>query len=58
MALTGLWFWLDYQADPSHSMLALLSTKFVALIPISLNQTLVSQSQLMDLPLTALMIRK
>ncbi len=53
VALTGIWFWFDYQADPTHSILALLSTNFAALIPVALKETLVAQAQLMGLPLTA-----
>ena len=50
-ALIGLWLWLDYQADPAHSLLPLLSAKAVALIPPVLGDYLGAEARLMGLPL-------
>lgn len=51
MGLIGLWLWLDYQADPAHSLLALLSAQTVALIPPALGDYLGAEARLMGLPL-------
>jgi sulfoxide reductase heme-binding subunit YedZ len=50
-ALIGLWLWLDYQADPAHSLLTLLSARTVALIPPALGDYLGAEARLMGLPL-------
>jgi sulfoxide reductase heme-binding subunit YedZ len=51
-ALIGLWLWLDYQFDPTNSLLAVLSTNLVVAMPASVRSLLANEAQLMDLPLT------
>ncbi len=51
-ALLGMWFWFDYQANPSASILAALSTQIVALLPLGLQQLAAQQTLLMGLPLS------
>ncbi len=53
VALSGIWLWLDYQADPTHSMITILSTRLAALIPLGLSNAISQQLQLMGLPLSA-----
>ncbi len=52
VALLGLWLWLDYQADPSHSALTLLSQHLAANLPAPLATFFHEQAQAMGLPLT------
>ena len=52
ITLLGLWLWFDYQTDPTRSWLAIFSTNLVAVLPLSLRQSLDAQAQLMGLPLT------
>lgn len=52
VALLAWWLWFDYQADPAHSLLAILSADLLAMIPGGLRAYLGRQAQLMGLPLT------
>ncbi len=52
IALISLWLWLDYQANPNHSLLAILSANVVTIIPMPLRDYLSYEAQLMGLPLT------
>ena len=52
VALLGLWLWFDYQADPTHSALTLLSQHLAANLPASLATFFHEQAQAMGLPLT------
>jgi DMSO/TMAO reductase YedYZ heme-binding membrane subunit len=51
-ALLALWLWFDYQTDPSRSLIALLGTNLVAMLPVSLRSSLGTEAQVMGLPLT------
>ncbi len=51
MALVGLWLWLDYHANPTHSYLALISAQLATTLPPAAREFLAAQAQLMDLPL-------
>jgi predicted ferric reductase len=48
-----MWLWFDYQNDPTHSYLALMSINLVKLVPASLKDFYAEQAHLMGLPLTA-----
>lgn len=52
IALMALWLWFDYQADPSRSLLALLSANVSTLLPGFAQGYLGQEAQLMGLPLT------
>lgn len=51
VALLGLGLWLDYQANPSHSILALWSQTLVGWFPTPLSGLVAEQARLMGLPL-------
>ena len=51
--LISLWLWFNYQADPTHSLLAVLSADLSTLIPAPLKEYLGYEAQLMGLPLTS-----
>lgn len=51
VALLGLGLWLDYQADPNHSILALWSQTLVAWVPAPVSSAVDEQARLMGLPL-------
>ncbi len=51
-ALGGLWLWLDYQADPTYSLLAALSTYLATVLPVSAQIFLQNEARIMGLPLT------
>lgn len=53
ITLIGLWLWLDYRADPTHSLMTHFSASMVAILPDSWQATLTGQAQMMGLPLTA-----
>ena len=53
VAVAGIWLWLDYQADPTQSILAALSTDLLANLPDWLRADLSDEAHLMGLPLTA-----
>jgi predicted ferric reductase len=53
IAFIGLWLWLDYQADPARSLMVLVSSNLVAIMPGTLRAYLGDQARVMDLPLTA-----
>ena len=52
IALSGLWLWLDYQADPTHSLLTAISIHLAQALPPSFRTSVAEQAQLMGLPLT------
>ena len=52
IALMALWLWFDYQASPSHSLLALLSANVATVLPGFLDRYLGQETHLMGLPLT------
>lgn len=52
VALVGVWLWFDYQANPAHSILAILSTSLATQMPTWLQVYLNDEAQLMGLPLT------
>jgi len=52
VAFISVWLWLDYQADPSRSVMALISANLVAVLPDTLRGYLGNQAQVMGLPLT------
>lgn len=49
--LLGLWLWLDYQANPTDSTLAVITSQLVATLPPAVGDYFGLQAQLMDLPL-------
>ena len=52
VAFISVWLWLDYQADPSRSVMALISTNLVTVLPNTLRGYLGNQAQVMGLPFT------
>ena len=52
VALASIWLWFDYQAEPTHSILAALSTNLLAKMPTWLRAYLGDEAHLMGLPLT------
>ncbi len=52
VALVGLWLWLDYQADPAHSLLTGAGHTIVTALPQPLHAFLQNEARLMGLPLT------
>lgn len=53
VALMGVWLWLNYRVDPSHSLLALTSANLAGLLPSSWRSTMTQEAQVMGLPLTS-----
>lgn len=53
IAFIGLWLWLDYQSDPSRSLLVVASSNLAAITPGVVRAYLSDQARVMDLPLTA-----
>ena len=51
ISLIGLWLWFDYQADPGHSYLTIISRSLVKGLPLSMQAALGQQARLMGLPL-------
>lgn len=51
-ALLGLWLWLNYRSDPTHSLLAISSAHVVAWLPASWRVPLGNEAQLLGLPLS------
>jgi predicted ferric reductase len=52
VTLIGLWLWLDFQANPTHSALAVLSANLAATLPASWQVFLGHEAEVMGLPLT------
>lgn len=52
IALVSLWLWLDYQANPAHSLLAASSANLAAAMPSSIRELLGFEAHMMGLPLT------
>ena len=52
VALIGLWLWFDFQANPSQSILALLSANLATMLPVWLKDYLSFEAHQMNLPLT------
>ncbi|NJN98389.1 MAG: hypothetical protein HC875_32010 [Anaerolineales bacterium] len=53
IALLGVWLWLDYRSDPSHSLLALLSLSLAGWLPAGWRSWLGQEAQVLGLPLSA-----
>jgi len=51
VALAGIWLWLDYHANPAHSLLAMFSVHLAALLPASLRSVIAHEAEVMGLPL-------
>src|SRR5262245_48877721 len=51
VSLLGLWLWLNYRSDPTHSLLAISSTHLVAWLPSFWRVPLGHEAQLLGLPL-------
>jgi predicted ferric reductase len=50
--LIGIWLWLDFRADSTHSALAVLSANLAATLPASWRVFLGREAEVMGLPLT------
>jgi len=50
-ALLGMWLWLDYQANPTDSALAVIMSQLVTTLPPAVGKYFDLQARLMDLPL-------
>lgn len=53
LALLTLWLWLNYRDNPTHSLLANLSTNMAGLLPSSWRVVLNAEAQIMGLPLSS-----
>ncbi|MCK6627729.1 MAG: hypothetical protein L6R45_21420 [Anaerolineae bacterium] len=51
VALLGLWLWLDYRSDPTHSLLALISLNLAGWLPADWRIRLGQEAQVLGLPL-------
>ena len=52
LALATIWLWFDYQANPAHSVLSIISVQAAGFLPATLQNQIKAQTQLMGLPLT------
>jgi predicted ferric reductase len=53
VALLGLWLWLNYRSDPTHSLLAIASFNLAGWLPVSWRVWLGQEAQVLGLPFRA-----